>query len=64
MEEAKENNTRTRIKLSQTSKGLIQWEISAEYDTPEKTIEMLGEAVNRVKNLIDEKGLTCVDEVA
>ena len=64
MEEAKENNTRTRIKLSQTSKGLIQWEISAEYDTPEKTIEMLGEAVNRVKHLIDEKGLTCVDEVA
>ena len=40
-----ESNTRTRIKLSQTAKGLVQWEISTEYDSPEKSREMLGKAV-------------------
>ena len=64
MEEQHETNTRTRIKLSQTSKGLIQYEISAEYYTPEKSIEMLGKAVDQVKALIAEKGLKTVDEVA
>lgn len=59
-----ESNTRTRIKLTQTSKGLIQWEISAEYDTPEQSIEMLSKTVDQVKALIAEKGLKSVDEVA
>lgn len=35
-EETVETNTRTRIKFSQNAKGLIQWEISTEYDSPEK----------------------------
>ena len=61
-EEQRETNTRTRIKLSQTAKGLIQYEISAEYDTPEKSIEMLGKAVDQVKALIAAKGLKSVDE--
>lgn len=66
MEDTKveETNTRTRIKLSQTAKGLIQYEISAEYDTPEKSIEMLGKAVDQVRALISEKGLKSVDDVA
>ena len=64
MDEQHETNTRTRIKLSQTAKGLIQYEISAEYDTPEKSIEMLSKAVDQVKALIAEKGLKSVDEVA
>lgn len=59
-----ETNTRTRIKLSQTAKGLIQYEISAEYDTPEKSTEMLGKTIDLVKALIKDKGLTAVDEVA
>lgn len=59
-----ESNTRTRIKLSQTAKGLIQYEISSEYDTPEKSVEMLGKAIDQVKALIKEKGLKSVDEVA
>lgn len=59
-----ESNTRTRIKLSQTAKGLVQWEISTEYDSPEKSREMLGKAVDQVKALIAEKGLKSVDEVA
>lgn len=62
-EEVTETNTRTRIKLTQTAKGLIQFEISAEYDTPEKSIEMLGKAVDQVRALISEKGLKSVDDV-
>jgi len=59
-----ETNTRTRINLSQTAKGLVTFDITAEYDSPEKTIEMLGKAVDQVRALIAEKGLKSVDEVA
>ena len=66
MDETKqtESNTRTRIKLSQTAKGLIQYEISTEYDTVEKSVAMMGEAIEKVRALIKEKGLTAVDSVA
>lgn len=62
--EKTESNTRTRIKLSQTAKGLVQYEVSAEYDTPEKSAEELSKAIDLIKNLIAEKGLKAVDEVA
>lgn len=64
MEDTKveETNTRTRIKLSQSTKGVVTWEISAEYDTPEKSVEMMSLALDKVKNLIKEKGLTPADE--
>ena len=61
---AKTNNTRTRINLSQTAKGLVTFDITAEYDTPDESIKMLGLAVDKVKALIAEKGLKSVDEVA
>ena len=61
---ATENNTRTRIKLTQTSKGLFQYEISAEYDSPEKSIEMLGKAVDQIRAFFKEKGLKSVEELA
>jgi hypothetical protein len=61
-EEVTETNTRTRIKLSQSTKGVVTWEISAEYDTPEKSIEMMSKALDKVKALIKEKGLTTADE--
>lgn len=63
-EEVTETNTRTRIKLSQSTKGVVTWEISAEYDTPEKSIEMMSQALDKVKALIKEKGLTPADETA
>ncbi len=46
-----ENNTRTRINLSQTAKGLITFDCTCEYDT-------------LVRKLISDKGLKAVDEVA
>ncbi len=66
MEENKvsESNTRTRINLSQTAKGLVTFDITAEYDTPEKSVEMLGKAIDQVKALIKEKGLLSVDPIA
>ena len=63
-EEVTETNTRTRIKLTQSTKGVVTWEISAEYDTPEKSIEMMSQALDKVKALIKEKGLTPADESA
>ena len=63
-EQPNENNTRTRINLSQTAKGLVTFDITTEYDTPEKSIKMLGKAVDQVRALIAEKGLKSVDEVA
>lgn len=59
-----ESNTRTRIKFSQNAKGLIQYEVSSEYDTPEKSIEMLGQTIDMIKALCKEKGLKTVDDVA
>lgn len=29
-----ESNTRTRINFSLNAKGFVQWDITAEYDTP------------------------------
>ena len=63
-DEVTETNTRTRIKLSQSTRGVVTWEISAEYDTPEKSVEMMSQALDKVKALIKDKGLTPADESA
>lgn len=63
-EQLNESNTRTRINLTQTAKGLITFDITAEYDTPEKSIEMLEKALDQTKALIAKKGLKSVDDVA
>lgn len=57
MKTTEENNTRTRINFSETAKGMIQWDITAEYDTPEKSVEMAGKAIDMARQLIKEKGL-------
>lgn len=59
MEETKvtESNTRTRIKISLNAKGDAQYEISCEYDTPEKSTEQMGKSIDLVRSLLAEKGL-------
>lgn len=59
MEETKvtENNTRTRINISLTARGLAQFDLTTEYDTPEKSIEEMSKAIDMVRNLLKEKGL-------
>jgi hypothetical protein len=56
--ENKETNKRTRMNVSLTAKGLAQWDVTAEYDTPEQTDEALSKAIDLVRATIKSKGLT------
>jgi len=49
---------RTRMNVSITAKGLAQWDTTAEYPTPEQAKQALGEAIDGVREIIKEKGLT------
>lgn len=59
-----ETNTRTRINLGQTAKGLVQFDITCEYDTPEESLKQLEIAVNKTRELIKKLGLKSVDDAA
>lgn len=58
MEEQHESNTRTRINVSISAKGLAQWDCTCEYDTPEKSIEEMSKAIDQIRALLKEKGLS------
>jgi hypothetical protein len=55
-------NKRVRINLSQTAKGLIQWDITAEFETVEETKKALADAIDAAREVIKEKGLTEVSQ--
>jgi len=55
-------NKRVRINLSETAKGLIQWDIIAEFETVEETKKALAEAIDAAREVIKEKGLTEVSQ--
>lgn len=55
-------NKRVRINLSETAKGLIQWDITAEFETVEETKKALSEAIDAAREVIKEKGLTEVSQ--
>ena len=59
MEEAKttESNTRTRINISLSAKGFAQWDLTCEYDTPEKSLEEMSKTIDMVRNLLKDKGI-------
>ena len=57
MEGQHESNTRTRINVSISAKGVAQWECTCEYDTPEKSIEEMSKAIDQIRTLLKEKGL-------
>ena len=50
-------NKRVRINLSETAKGLVQWDITAEFETVEETRKALADAINAAREVIKEKGL-------
>ena len=56
-EEQRETNTRTRINISLSAKGMGQYDITTEYDTPEKSVEEMSKAIDMVRNLLKEKGI-------
>jgi tripartite-type tricarboxylate transporter receptor subunit TctC len=43
------------IKLA--SKGQAQWDITTEYSTPEDSAKYLAEAIDKVREIIKDKGL-------
>jgi DNA-binding MarR family transcriptional regulator len=53
----KQENNRTRINVSLTAKGLAQWDITAEYASPEESATALRAAIDHAQNIIREKGL-------
>lgn len=55
-------NKRVRINLSETAKGLVQWDITAEFETVEETKKALAEAIDAAREVIKEKGLTEVSQ--
>ena len=58
MAEANTTNKRVRINLSQNSKGLIQFDITAEFESVEETKGALSAAVDAAREVIKAKGLT------
>ncbi len=57
---AEGSNKRTRMNVSLTAKGLAQYDVTAEYDTPEESAEQLGKAIDLVKKVCADKGLQLV----
>lgn len=53
-----ETNKRTRMNVSLTAKGLAQWDVTAEYDTPEETAKQLSKAIDLCRQVIKSKGIT------
>jgi hypothetical protein len=58
MEKTIETTKRLRMNLSISAKGVAQWDITAEYETPQESAENLSEAIDKVRQIIEEKGLT------
>ena len=50
-------NKRVRINLSETAKGLVQWDITAEFETVEETKKALADAIDAAREVIKAKGL-------
>lgn len=58
MNEVNTSTKRVRINLSQTAKGLVQFDITAESESVEESKKMLAEAVDAARAVIKEKGFT------
>jgi translation initiation factor 2 alpha subunit (eIF-2alpha) len=52
-----QTNKRTRMNVSITAKGAAQWDVTAEYETPEETHRNLNSAIERVRQSIKDAGL-------
>lgn len=57
MEEVSTSQKRVRIYLSQTSKGLVQLDITAESESVEESKKILSEAIDSARAVIKEKGM-------
>jgi hypothetical protein len=48
---------RVRINLTQSSKGIVQFDVTAEAETPEKAEALLNAALDKARGTIAAKGL-------
>jgi hypothetical protein len=58
----KETNRRVRMAVSITAKGLAQWDVTAEGDTPEEAEADLNRAIETVRFTIAKAGLVEVGQ--
>lgn len=61
-EETTKSESRVRMNLSQSAKGLVQFDITAEFPSPEEAAKALGEAVDLARIVCAEKGLKLADQ--
>jgi hypothetical protein len=59
---AEQQSARTRMNLSQTAKGFVQFDVTCEYETPAKTAEYLAQALDLIKTTAAANGLKLVEE--
>jgi len=55
--------TRVRMNASQTAKGLIQLDVSAEASTVEKARELLGQAIDALTQEVKSRGFALTNQV-
>jgi hypothetical protein len=60
--EEQRTNRRVRVNLSQTAKGLVQIDCTAEFETPEECGAALEAAFDQARRIIAVKGLKEVGE--
>lgn len=51
------DETRVRMNLGLTAKGLGQWEITSEFPTLEESSENLSKAIDAMRKILVEKGI-------
>ena len=64
MPEMNEPNKRTRMNFGMNAKGLVQMDITVEYETPEETALAARKAIDEYKAVCTEKGLKLADSAA
>ena len=53
---------RCRMNVGTTAKGSVQYDVTAEYETPEETANQLGKALDMVRETCRAKGLQLVTD--
>ena len=61
---ANETNKRVRVNVSLSAKGVAQWDITAEFDDGDKSIEELSKTIDKVRALLNAKGIPEAGAVA
>ena len=63
-EETKKSEPRVRMNLSQSAKGFVQFDITAEFPSPIEAARALGDAIDLVRTVCAEKSLKLADAIA